>query len=114
MTEKRYKMIKLDSPYLTYCCIEDEDEYLIESLTDACDLLNEQDERIKELETEKELLKKDGNNLIQLLENQSLIICELHSKLMEYWLKEPIVLTKEGLELMGEAVSYYTHGRCPE
>lgn len=77
-------------------------------------LLNEQDKRIKELETEKELLKKDGNNLIQLLENQSLIICELHSKLMEYQLKEPIVLTKEDLELMGEAVSYYTHGRCPE
>lgn len=60
------------------------------------------------------LLKKDVNSLMQLLENQSTIIHELYSELMKYQLEEPIVLTKEDLELMGKAVSYYTHGRCVE
>lgn len=60
------------------------------------------------------LLEKDVNSLMQLLENQSTIIHELYSELMKYQLEEPIVLTKEDLELMGKAVSYYTHGRCVE
>lgn len=46
-----------------------------------------------------------------LLENQSIIIRELHSELIKHQLKEPIVLTKEDIELMGKAISYYTHGR---
>ena len=51
------------------------------------------------------------------LKNQSIIIQELYSKLLEYELKEPkesIILTKEDLEIMGKAISYYTHGRCGE
>lgn len=72
------------------------------------------DKRIKELYDENEQLKQDNNALIHLLENQSMIIQELHSKLLEYQIQEPIVLTKEDLELMGKAISYYTHGRCGE
>lgn len=58
--------------------------------------------------------EKDTYRLMQLIKNQSIIIQELHSKLSEYQVKEPIVLTKEDLELMDKAVSYYTHGRCGE
>ena len=43
-----------------------------------------------------------------------MIIEELHSKLLEYQVKEPIVLTKEDLNLMGKAIGYYTHGRYAE
>ena len=63
---------------------------------------------------ENEQLKQDNNALIHLLENQSMIIQELHSKLLEYQIQEPIVLTKEDLKLMGKAISYYTHGRYAE
>ena len=70
--------------------------------------------KISDLECENEQLKQDNNALIHLLENQSMIIEELHSKLLEYQIQEPIVLTKEDLELMGKAVSYYTHGRYGE
>ena len=63
----------------------------------------------RELDKENEQLKQDNDKLIQLLENQSIIIHELHSKLMRYQLEEPIVLTKEDLEIMGKAISYYTH-----
>lgn len=66
------------------------------------------------LKLENEELKEDNNAFIHLLENQSIIIQELHSKLLEYQVKEPIALTKEDLELMGKAISYYTHGRCGE
>jgi hypothetical protein len=66
------------------------------------------------IDKENEQLKQDNNALIHLLENQSMIIEELHSKLLEYQVKEPIILTKEDLELMGKAISYYTHGRCGE
>ena len=99
-------------------------------VSDVCDLLNEQHETIqrlnqnvdellfvnveKELLEENEQLKQDRNALIHLLENQSMIIEELHSKLLEYQVKEPIVLTKEDLNLMGKAIGYYTHGRCGE
>ena len=65
-----------------------------------CDLLNQ-------LNEENEQLKQDNNALIKMLENQSVIIQELHSKILEYELKEPIVLTKEDLEIMGKAISYY-------
>ena len=70
--------------------------------------------RVGKLEKENEQLKQDNNALIHLLENQSIIIQELHSKLLEYQVKEPIVLTKEDLELMGKALSYYTHRKCGE
>ena len=65
-------------------------------------LLNEQHEIIQQLQ-------KNNNALIRFLENQSIIIQKLHSKLLEYQLKEPIVLTKEDLEIMGKAISYYSH-----
>lgn len=69
---------------------------------------------VVDLLNENEQLKQDNNALIHLLENQSMIIQELHSKLLEYQIQEPIVLTKEDLELMGKAISYYTHGRYAE
>lgn len=68
-----------------------------------CSLLNE-------LHEKNDRLKQDNTGLMKLLENQSIIIQELHSKILEFELKEPIVLTKEDLELMDKAVSYYTHG----
>ena len=97
-------------------------------VSDVCGLLNElykevqlqsivikgYQERNDGLFKENKQLKQDNNALIHLLENQSIIIQELHSKLLEYQVKEPIVLTKEDLELMGKAVSYYTHGGCGE
>ena len=70
--------------------------------------------RLNDLYNENEQLKQENVGLMRLLENQSIIIHELHSKLMSYQLKEPITLTKEDLELMDKAVSYYTHGRCGE
>ena len=93
-----------------------------------CGLLNELDEKwidefslretlqqeLQRVEEENEQLKQDNNALTHLLENQSMIIQELHSKLLEYQIQEPIVLTKEDLELMGKAISYYTHGRYAE
>lgn len=69
---------------------------------------------LNNLSNKNEELKKDVDKLIHLLENQSIIIQELHSELMRYQLKEPIILTKKDLELMDKAVSYYTHGRCGE
>lgn len=72
------------------------------------------EEKAQQLKKDNEQLKKDNNNLIHILKNQTTIINELHSKLMHYELKEPIVLTKEDLELMGKAISYYSHGRCVE
>lgn len=56
--------------------------------------------------------EKDAHRLMQLIKNQSVIIENLHSKLMEHQFEEPIVLTKEDLELMGKAISYYTHEGC--
>ena len=66
------------------------------------------------LKQENERLEQDNNALMHLLENQSIIIQELYSKLLEYQVKEPIALTKEDLELMDKAASYYTHGRYGE
>lgn len=93
-----------------------------------CDLLNELDEKwidefnlretlqleLQRVEEENEQLKQDNAGLMKLLENQSIIIQKLHSKILEFGLKEPIVLTKEDLELMDKAISYYTHGRYGE
>ena len=70
--------------------------------------------RVGKLEKENEQLKQDNASLIKLLENQSIIIQKLHSKILEFELKEPIVSTKEDLELMDKAISYYTHGRYGE
>ena len=111
----------------------DSDEYL-ESSKEICELLNKlheendvlkqelktkavvnrQYEELQTFKKENEQLKQDNNALIHLLENQSIIIQELHSKLLEYQVKEPIVLTEEDLELMGKAISYYTHRRYGE
>ena len=92
-----------DNKMNTFYPIEDSDE----NIEILCDRLNW-------LVEENEQFKKDNNALIHLLENQSIIIQELYSKLLEYQVKEPIALTKEDLELMGKAVSYYTHGRYGE
>lgn len=78
------------------------------------DALNQRTDQCDEYYKENEQLKQDNNTLIHLLENQSIIIQELHLKLLEYQVKEPITLTKEDLELMGKAISYYTHRRCGE
>ena len=59
-------------------------------------------------------LEKNNNALIKIIANQSYIIQQLHTKLIEYELKEPIKLTVEDIELMGKAISYYTHGRYAE
>lgn len=98
----RYK----NSPFIF---LEFEDEYkdLCDEIVDA---LNMQYEQIQFLEKNNEQLKQDNNALISLLENQSIIIQELHSKLLEYQLEEPITLTKEDLEIMGKAISYYLRG----
>lgn len=77
-------------------------------------VVDRQYEELQILKEKNEHLKQDNNALIHLLENQSMIIEELHSKLLEYQVKEPIVLTKEDLNLMGKAISYYTHGRYAE
>ena len=69
---------------------------------------------LNKLNDENEQLKQDNTNLMRVLENQSIIIQKLHSKILEFKLKEPIVLTKKDLELMGKAISYYTHGRYGE
>ena len=93
-----------------------------------CGLLNELDEKwidefnlretlqleLQRVEEENEQLKQDNAGLMKLLENQSIIIQKLHSKILEFGLREPIVLTKEDLELMDKAISYYTHGRYGE
>ena len=71
-------------------------------------------EYVDRLQHENEQLKQDNDNLIHLLKNQSMIIQELDLKLMDYELKEPIVLRKEDLEVMGKAISYYSHGGYTE
>ena len=123
MTEKKYRVhdwVKFDYSEIG--------QYIGEEYTDKplrndeiVDLLNSQRKWLKEkseiinnLKKENEQLKQDNNALIHLLENQSIIIQELHSKLLEYQVKEPIVLTKEDVELMDKAISYYTHGRYGE
>ena len=107
MTEKRftyeydeYNGNLFDNKMNTFYHIEDSDE----NIKILCDRLNW-------LVEENEQLKQDNTGLMQLLKNQSIIIQELHSKLLEYQLKEPINLTKEDLEIMGKAISYYTLGR---
>ena len=128
MTEKRYfkKMWEeeyyiFDSNTISESDFEEKLEYQdYEAFEDSMmgdevvNRLNELNNENKELKKENEQLKQDNDNLIHLLENQSMIIQELHSKLMHYELKEPIVLTKEDLELMGKAISYYSHGRYVE
>ena len=110
-------------------CLEPEEIVdLLNELSDECDFLKIENEALEDGATkyaklyhkslkENKQLKKDTTDLMMVLKNQSIIIQELYSKLLEYELKEPkesIVLTKEGLEIMGKAISYYTHGRCGE
>ena len=135
MTGKRYK---LHHDYRFGYGVEDtydSDRLYLDDfnlLVDELNTLNDENEQLKQqdkinedcykkllqkyddLKKESEQLKQDRNALIHLLENQSMIIEELHSILLTYQLKEPIVLTKEDLNLMGKAISYYTHGRCTE
>lgn len=72
------------------------------------DFLKDENIHMRNVLNENKQLKQDNNALIHLLENQSIIIQELHSKLLEYQVKEPIVLTKEDLEIMGKAIGYYS------
>lgn len=101
---------------------------LLNQLNDECEFLEIENESLEDGATkyaelshkvlkENEQLKQDNTDLMMVLKNQSIIIQELYSKLLEYELKEPkesIILTKEDLEIMGKAISYYTHGRCGE
>ena len=85
------------------------DEQLKEENEDLNEELMECDSLVLLYKERRDKLKKANNDLIHLLENQSIIIQELHSKILEFELQEPIVLTKEDLEIMGKAISYYTH-----
>lgn len=143
MTEKRFEYYEhkgadyiLDTPnksldfieMLGDCLEAEEIVDLLNELSDECDFLKIENEALEDGATkyaklyhkslkENKQLKKDNTDLMMVLKNQSFIIQELHSKLLEYELKEPkesIVLTKEDLEIMGKAISYYTHGRCVE
>ena len=95
MTEKRFWILNV---LTENSGIKDGDKLL--SFDEVVYLLNQLDE--------------DNNALIKIIENQSYIIQQLHTKLIEYELKEPIKLTVEDIELMGKAISYYTHGRYAE
>ena len=131
MTAKRFTILYgLDEDPFDWDILDNEKDAIICQYngTPICELLNELHEENEQLRhdatiliqsnqdyrKENEQLKQDNNALIYLLENQSMIIQELHSKLLEYQIQEPIVLTKEDLELMGKAISYYTHGRYAE
>lgn len=95
----------------------------IRGIDECCDLLNElndENEELKEtrnyyhenyltMKTERNYFKGKNEILKNILENQSLIIQELGAKLLEYETEEPITLTKEDLEVMGKALSYYIH-----
>ena len=128
MTEKRFTLKKHLSN--EYGLLDNKEEIAYISHKSAftiCDLLNklhEENQKCREYngilysntaKNEKKLLKEikqvkqDNKMLFQCIENQSVIIQELYSKLMSYQIKEPIILTKEDLELMGKAISYYTH-----
>lgn len=115
MTEKRYDYSELKDG--TYGVFKDKyhDDIDISFSQRFCIVENEEQARsivgqLNSLVDESEQLKQDNDNLIHLLENQSIIIQELHLKLMHYQSKEPIALTKEDLEIMGKAISYYSHG----
>lgn len=117
MTEKRFELTMSGNEVAQYEIIDRSQEVLtvynnlgnvyFSSAMKICELLNS-------LAEENEQLKQDNNVLMQLLENQSIIIQELSSKISEYQLKEPIILTKEDIEIMDKAISYYTHGRIGE
>ena len=61
-------------------------------------------------------LHEENEKLTQCVMNQSIIIQKMHLKLMEYQLEEnkKIILTKEDLKTLDNALSYYTHGRYAE
>lgn len=65
--------------------------------------------KLNQLNDENEQLEQNNKDLIHLLEEQSMVVRELRLKLMDHQLKKPIVFTKEDLEIMGKAISYYTH-----
>lgn len=123
MTEKKYRVhdwVKFDYSEIGKYIGEDytdkplRNDEIVDLLNSQRQWLKEKSEIINNLKRENEQLKQDNNALIHLLENQSIIIQELHSKLLEYQVKEPIILTKEDVELMDKAISYYTHGRYGE
>lgn len=105
MIKKRFKLREKINKNIQCDEISDNEEWV--TYGEIVDLLNNFVEENKQL-------KQDNTGLMKLLKNQSIIVQELHSKLLEHHVKEPIILTKEDLELMGKAVSYYTHGRCVE
>ena len=89
-------------------------EEILQLMNNLDEKARERSKALSKLQKKNEQLKEDNIGLIKILENQSIIIAELHSKILDFELKEPIVLTKEDLELMGKAISYYTHGRYVE
>ena len=124
MTTKRYFALIGEDGYVYPVFFDSENEDKEIDVDTVVDLLNENEQlrhdatiliqSNQDYRKKNEQLKQDNNALIHLLENQSMIIEELHFKLLEYQVKEPIALTKKDLELMDKAISYYTHGRCGE
>lgn len=89
--------------------LEKENELLKEENEDLNEELMGNDSLVLLYKERIDKLKKGNNDLIHMLEKQSMVVRELMSRLMDYQLEEPIVLTKEDLEIMGKAISYYTH-----
>lgn len=100
MTKKRFKHYRNNDGTSMIYDKEQQKYYFYVDFDNICDILNN--------------FHEDNNALIKIIENQSYIIQQLHTKLIEYELKEPIKLTVEDIELMGKAISYYTHGRYAE
>lgn len=63
MTEKRYKMFDLGSPYLTFCGIKTDDDYF-ENMTECCDELNRLSEKNEQLKQQNTYLKDEVFKLV--------------------------------------------------
>lgn len=94
--------------------LEEENELLKEENEDLNEELMGNDSLVLLYKERRDKLKKGNNDLIHVLEKQSMVVRELMSRLVDYRLEEPIVLTKEDLEIMGKAISYYTHEELEE
>ena len=55
MTEKKYKMFDIGSPYLTYCGVKSDDDYF-ENMTECCEEMNRLSEKNEQLKQDKKRL----------------------------------------------------------
>ena len=85
MTEKRF-LIDNESDIIEFD--DDTNEYIQDFMWADGKSWDRICNRLNELFDEVEQLKQDNIDLIMVLKNQSFIIQELHSKLLEYELKE--------------------------